>query len=276
VKPVRSHKKKVALAIAVISALVAWYAARDMGETPPGIPPIQQETHERQKPVAPISADVAGSSGVARFDFYLLALSLHAAFCADGHGRMPECSGGGSPRILVIHGLWPERLKPGTYPHDCAAPRLQLEPGLEAELVEFMPGMRSDLHVHEWRKHGGCTALDDDDYYRRTLALTRELDSALSARLTTLAGGETNAAALRAYADEFRPGLGATLVFQCRTLRDAPAAQRGRPFLVEVRQCIDDDGPAGAPETLLDCATVQRRDQGCGNSFLIAGTRLWK
>jgi hypothetical protein len=38
----------------------------------------------------------------------------------------------------------------------------------------------------------------------------------------------------------------------------------------EVRQCVDNDGPGGAPGTLLDCATVQRRDQGCGRSFLIA------
>jgi hypothetical protein len=45
---------------------------------------------------------------------------------------------------------------------------------------------------------------------------------------------------------------------------------RNRPYLIEVRQCIDDDGPNGAPGTLLDCATVNRRDQGCGRSFRIA------
>jgi hypothetical protein len=37
-----------------------------------------------------------------------------------------------------------------------------------------------------------------------------------------------------------------------------------------VRQCLDDDGPGGAPGTPLDCATLKRRDQGCGQSFLIA------
>lgn len=264
----RSHKAKVALAIAVIGALAAWFSARDSGKpslTPVDPPPIREETRERQKPVAP----------AAKFDFYLLALSLHPAFCADGHARMPECSGGSS-RVLVIHGLWPERLKPGAYPRDCPASPLVLDPGLEAELAEFMPGMRADLHVHEWRKHGGCTGLEDDDYFRRSLALTRELDSALAARLTTMAGREASARELREYADEFQPGLGATLVFQCRTLRDAPAAQRNRPFLIEVRQCVDNDGPGGAPGTPLDCATLERRDQGCGKSFFIAGSRLWK
>lgn len=248
------HKSKIALVVAVLGALVTWYSTRDGGETP------ARETHERPRPVAP---------NAARFDFYLLAMSLHAAFCADGHARMVECSA--SPnRMLVIHGLWPERLQPGAYPHDCPAPALALDPGLEYELAQYMPGMRANLHEHEWRKHGGCAGLDDDDYWRRTLALARGLDSALAARLTTLAGRETDARELRAYADEFQPGLGATLVFQCRTLRDAPGDQRNRPFLVEVRQCLDDDGPGGAPGTPLDCATLKRRDQGCGQSFLIA------
>lgn len=248
------HKSKIALVVAVLGALVTWYSTRDGGETP------ARETHERPRPVAPKAA---------RFDFYLLAMSLHAAFCADGHARMVECSAGPN-RMLVIHGLWPERLQPGAYPHDCPAPALALDPGLEYELAQYMPGMRANLHEHEWRKHGGCAGLDDDDYWRRTLALARGLDSALAARLTTLAGRETDARELRAYADEFQPGLGATLVFQCRTLRDAPGDQRNRPFLVEVRQCLDDDGPGGAPGTPLDCATLKRRDQGCGQSFLIA------
>jgi hypothetical protein len=59
------------------------------------------------------------------------------------------------------------------------------------------------------------------------------------------------------------------LVFAA-TLRAAPAALRNRPYLIEVRQCIDDDGPNGAPGTLLACASVNRRDQGCGPSFRIA------
>jgi hypothetical protein len=85
-----------------------------------------------------------------------------------------------------------------------------------------------------------------------------------------LAGRETSPEELRAAADAWQPGLGKTVTLQCRTLRDAPAAARGRPFLIEVRQCIDNDGPHGAPGTLLDCAAVGRRDQGCGRSFRIA------
>jgi ribonuclease I len=274
VPSLRSHKSKVALAIAVIGALVAWYQARQKEQSPANPPPkastTREETRERQNPVTP-----SGAARAAEFDFYLLTMSSHAAFCADGHGRTPECEAR-APRPLVIHGLWPERLQAGAYPHDCAAPALHLEPALAAELEEYMPGMRMDLHEHEWRKHGGCAGLDADEYFRAALGLARDLDAALAARLTTLAGRETSSGALREYADQYRPGLGASLVFQCRTLRNAQAVKSARPFLVEVRQCIDNDGAHGAPGTPFDCAGVDRRDQGCGGSFLVAGPKLWK
>jgi len=269
VPSLRSHKSKAALVIAVIGALVAWYQARQKRQSvdpPPRTAPTEK-TRETENPVTPSGAST--TSRAVDFDFYLLSMSWHAAFCADGHDRTPEC-GVRPPHPLVIHGLWPERLQAGAYPHDCPAPALHLEPTLAAGLEEYMPGMRADLHEHEWRKHGGCAGLDADEYFGDALGMARDLDAALAAKLTTLAGRETSARELRAYADQSRPGLGATLVFQCRTLRDAPAAQRKRPFLVEVRQCVDNDGANGAPGTPLDCASVNRRDQGCGGSFMIA------
>lgn len=210
----------------------------------------------------------------AEFDFYLLAMTMHPAFCRDGHGSKPECRAR-QPRPLVIHGLWPENLAPGRYPRHCPAPDLDLDAELARRLAQFMPGMADNLHEHEWRKHGSCSGLDDDDYFARSISLAGAVEAALRPELTTLAGRQVTPAALRAAADQWQPGIGATLTFHCRTLRDAPAAQRQRPFLVEVRQCIDNDGPGGAPHTLLDCATVDRRDQGCGQNFHIvenAGT----
>ncbi len=220
----------------------------------------------RQDRKAPAAAPAKPASG-AKFDFYLMAMTVHAAFCADGHQRKPECRA--RQRPLAIHGLWPENLTPRTYPHDCPAPRLQLDPVLEQQLQELMPGMADGLHEHEWREHGGCSDLDDDAYFSRTLDLARELDAALAAKLTTLAGRETSAAELREIADLFRPGIGATFTLHCRTLR----GYGNTPVLYELRQCVDNDGPGGAPGTLLDCVRVKRRDQGCGKSFLIAEQR---
>jgi ribonuclease I len=204
------------------------------------------------------------------FDFYLLAMTLHPAFCADGHAREPECRTGG-PVPLSIHGLWPENLEPGKYPRDCRGPPLDLDAQLLLELRPLMPGMADGLHEHEWRRHGTCSGLDDDEYYRHTLELARRLDHALRARLTTLAGRAASAAELREYAELFAPGIGASLTFHCRTLRDAPPDGRGQAYLVEIRQCVDNDGAWGAPRTPLDCQSVERRDQGCGRSFHIAG-----
>ena len=244
-----------ALVTIALGTMAAIYGSRDetSGEAPP---PESVEGAARQR---------------ATFDFYLLAMTIHASFCAE-HERKPECRVP-QPKALVIHGLWPERRAPNTYPRDCPAPRLALEPALSRELDPLLPGMTDGLHEHEWREHGGCSGLDDDAYFRHTLDLARRVDAALGDRLTTLAGSETSAAELRRVADERQAGFGRTITFHCRVPRGAGQESRGRPWLFEVRQCVDDDGAGGAPATLLDCASVNRCDQGCGERFFIASRR---
>jgi ribonuclease T2 len=261
VAPLRSHKSKVVLAVAVLVAMLAWYTQRQSADAPVEPPVVPQDSPAKAatRATAPATRPTR-----AKFDFYLLSMTLHAAFCIESP-REAECRMR-DPRPLAIHGLWPENLEPRSYPHDCPAPDLSLDPGLEQQLGELMPGMTDGLHVHEWREHGGCSGLDDDVYFSRTLELARDLDAALAAKLTTLAGRDTTPDELRSYADLFRPGIGATITLHCRNLRELGQ----RPVLMELRQCVDDDGADGAPGTLLDCATVNRRDQGCGGSFMIA------
>lgn len=228
----------------------------------------------REEPAHPVPAPESAADATrtrAAFDFYLLAMTLHASFCAE-RGRKPECRAA-QPRALVIHGLWPERLAPRTYPHDCPAPRLALDPGLSRELEAFMPGMTDGLHEHEWREHGGCSGLADDEYFRHTLALARRVDAALGDTLTTFAARETSAAELRRVADRYARGFGDTLTFHCRVPEGARGESRDRPWLFEVRQCVDDDGAGGAPATALRCESVNRRDQGCGARFFVPGGR---
>jgi ribonuclease T2 len=259
VNPSRNVRKWAVLAIALIGALVAWFLQRDAGNSPPEV--------AADEPRSPAAEPRASAS---TFDFYLMALTVHPAFCADGHSRKRECQVR-SHRPLVIHGLWPERDQPRTYPRDCPAAPLALDSALALELADLMPGVADNLDEHEWREHGGCSGLDDDQYFRHALELARGVDAALSAKLTTLAGRETTAAELREAVDAFRPGFGSSLTFHCRTIRDAPPAHGREPYLIEVRQCVDNDGPGGAPRTVLDCAAVKRRDQGCGRAFRIAG-----
>jgi len=223
--------------------------------------PAESTTVTRPRPVEATPPAAHG----AEFDFYLLALTVHSAFCADGHRQKGECRAPAN-WPLVLHGLWPEDRESRTSPHDCPAPPLHLEPGLEAALEPYMPGMADGLAEHEWREHGGCAGMNDDEFFARALELTRGLESVLAARLTTLAGNETDAQTLRAAADLYQPGIGDTFTLHCDTLRDAA---RDRPYLVEIRQCVrrQENGAPGAP---FECDSVGRRDQGCGSSFYIA------
>lgn len=207
------------------------------------------------------------------FDFYLLALSLAPAFCEDGHQRQRECrsldaqSFAATP--LTLHGLWPENLRPESYARNCRATALDLEPSTRAALQRWMPGVADGLATHEWRAHGACTGMEDDAYFNAAMRWTEQADAALGPAIRDAAGESTDVATLRAAANAARPGFGESLVFICKNLRNAPQARQRRPYLTEVRVCLDNDGPAGAPQSLLRCAAVQRRDQGCGGSFEI-------
>ena len=272
VRHYRPGNKKFLALLVIPLGVLAWFFQRDSGQPADDTAPAMRKGDPPKVEVGFITEPNRGSPDLERpFDFYLLAMTLHPAFCADGHARKPECQT--AKRVpLAIHGLWPERLTPGKYPRDCAGPALDLDGGLALELAPLMPGMADGLHEHEWRSHGRCSGLDDDEYFRHTLELARRIDGVLRAKLTTLAGGITTTGELREYADSYQPGLGATLTFHCRNLGNAPAANRGDRYLVEIRQCVDDDGARGAPASLLDCASVSRRDQGCGRGFRIAGS----
>ena len=93
----------------------------------------------------------------------------------------------------------------------------------------------------------------------------------LRAKLTTLAGEVSNAAELREYADSYQPGLGATFTFHCRKL------QRTRPPDIASRTCSRSanawttTAPTARPPRCWIAPRVQRRDQGCGKGFRIAG-----
>jgi len=90
------------------------------------------------------------------FDFYVLALSWSPEFC-HGHPQNPECMG----RHLgfVVHGLWPQFVD--GYPENCsAAPG----PSNPESMTDIMPD--AGLVEHEWSRHGTCSGLDADSYFK--------------------------------------------------------------------------------------------------------------
>jgi ribonuclease I len=86
------------IALALIGALIAWLVPGNAGKTQADLP----------KPAAAKRA--AAITAQTPFDFYLMALTVHSAFCADGHSREAECRTT-VQRPLVIHGLCREPIR---------------------------------------------------------------------------------------------------------------------------------------------------------------------
>lgn len=260
----RRRRRRGVTAAGLIAALLSAVVYRCSDHGAPARP-----RHDRD--VAP-AASIAPDANK-RFDFYLLTLSLAPAFCEDGHQSRRECQSLDASSFaatpLTLHGLWPENLRPETYPRDCAAGPLQLAPATRSALRRWMPGEADGLATHEWRKHGACTGLSADAYFNAAIDWTAQINAALGGTIRTAAGGSSDAATLRAAANAAKPGLGDSLVFVCKNLRSAEPGMRRRPFLVELRVCLANDGPSGAPGAALQCAQVQRRDQGCGGNFQV-------
>jgi ribonuclease T2 len=97
------------------------------------------------------------------FDYYVLALSWTPTWCAlEGDDRnSPQCDAG-QGYGFTLHGLWPQ-YEDG-WPSFCptvARPPSRAETGA---MVDIMGS--SGLAWHQWRKHGSCTGLSAQDYFR--------------------------------------------------------------------------------------------------------------
>ena len=90
------------------------------------------------------------------FDFYVLSLSWSPEFC-HGHPQSPECVNGHFG--FVVHGLWPQFTD--GYPENCSNASGPSNPG---SMTDIMPD--TGLVEHEWSRHGTCSGLDADGYFR--------------------------------------------------------------------------------------------------------------
>ena len=104
-----------------------------------------------------------------KFDYYVLSISWLPSYCLEDAREMrrPHCSGSSSNRF-TLHGLWPEFDK--GWPTYCdIGKRPWIEDTLIEEMSDIMPS--KSLVIHEYRKHGTCTGLTPEAYYK----LSREL-----------------------------------------------------------------------------------------------------
>jgi ribonuclease T2 len=101
-------------------------------------------------------------------DHYILSLSWSPSFCAapEADDESLQC-GGDRKFAFVVHGLWPQD---GPRPlHYCPAQETWVPEELIEDMLPIMPS--KSLVIHQWRKHGVCSGLSMNNYFRLTRTL---------------------------------------------------------------------------------------------------------
>ncbi len=125
----------------------------------------------------------------------LLALSWHNAFC-ETHRSRKECKrsllpfgkGKYSEKHFVLHGLWPQPrnniycnvekdfVNADKHGQWRDLPCLAMDEEIEDRLAKVMPGFASQLHKHEWVKHGTCYGTDPQEYFEDAVSLVEQIN----------------------------------------------------------------------------------------------------
>jgi ribonuclease T2 len=116
-----------------------------------------------------VAADRASIAG--EFDYYVMSLSWSPQYCASSDD--PDENQCGARRYsLVVHGLWPQ-YDNGGFPQACSAERA-VPQAIVDSMLDIMPS--KTLIQHEWDKHGTCSGLSVENYFR----LTRQIYNTIS------------------------------------------------------------------------------------------------
>lgn len=97
------------------------------------------------------------------FDFYVLALSWSPGYCASegANANRAQCEAR-RPYQFIVHGLWPQYRR--GYPANCASSHGdKVDNSTIASIIDIMPS--AGLIAHEWRKHGTCSGLSQEQYF---------------------------------------------------------------------------------------------------------------
>ena len=212
------------LALIAVALAVFWKpAGQGVGET------INQ-------PAVLARGDVPVGTG---FDFYVLSLSWSPSYCeAEGEDANRQQCESARPYAFVVHGLWPQFER--GYPENCRTDEDGVDNATLRTLYDIMPS--AGLIRHQWRKHGSCAGLSQDDYFdvlraaREAVAIPAEFRRVEAYR--TLDPDAAERAFLSA-----NPGLA----------EEGIAVTCDRRFLREVRICLTKD------LAFRECPEVDRR-----------------
>lgn len=189
----------------------------------------------------------ANQGKTAKAESFVLALSWQPAFC-ERKPNKPECRSQRKGRFdtqnFSLHGLWPqprnnvycnvaqniiETDKRGRWNE---LPKLELSKALREKLSKIMPGYRSNLHLHEWYKHGVCMGgeVSAERYYQVSIAMLEQINnSKLKDLLANNIGREISSSQItRAVEQSFGKGSASRVSVSCN--RDG-----GRTLITELK-----------------------------------------
>lgn len=97
------------------------------------------------------------------YDFFVLSLSWSPSYCAaEGSDANRQQCGTGRDHAFVVHGLWPQ-FESG-WPEFCeSAEPARVPDATVRQMLDVMPS--AGLVGHQWRKHGSCAGMSQQDYF---------------------------------------------------------------------------------------------------------------
>ncbi|HUS96604.1 MAG TPA: ribonuclease T [Hyphomicrobiaceae bacterium] len=110
-----------------------------------------------------------------RFDYFQLVLSWSPTHCEDNSRGSNDTQCGfrrARPYAFVLHGLWPQYER--GYPQSC---RIEHRPFVPNNVIDGMMDIMPSrgLIIHQYKKHGTCSGLRPDDYFRVSRALFKRI-----------------------------------------------------------------------------------------------------
>ena len=178
------------------------------------------------------------------YDYYVIALNWQPSLC-ELRPSLRACDGQHKGRFdannLALHGLWPSALSDTNYAYGycgvedpliaidkkgnwCDLPMLALEDSTRDRLSQFMPGARACLHRHEWFKHGTCSGLTEEAYFRVSNRIVEIFSTSRFNALVANHAGRTieRDRLLQAFEEDFGANSRRNLHLRCKAIDEQP------------------------------------------------------
>jgi ribonuclease T2 len=164
-----------------------------------------------------------------QFDYFVIALSWSPTYCASNNDN-EQCR---PERVFdfVVHGLWPQ-YRTG-WPQDCATRENWVTEENIAAMLPIMPSKR--LIIHEWKKHGACAGISQDNYFRAIRLLRGKIKT--PARYIT-----PNADVFTTPQQLVQDFVKTNIALTAEMISVQCSGSRGRARLDELRICLDKRG----------------------------------